>query len=134
MPQYDYSAAGFQDIAVELSTSGPNAGIAILYFNAPSRLNAVTKLLTLEYIKAFYMLQNDSRVRCVVVTGKGKAFAAGASFHGKGAKTFDYSAVKKDEHRDGTGRGVVAIGSFTKPVIAAWASSNEVGTTAQMGD
>ncbi|KAI9003430.1 ClpP/crotonase-like domain-containing protein [Hyaloraphidium curvatum] len=65
------------------------------------------------------MLERDDRVKAVILTGRGRAFAAGASFHTAGAKAFDYSAVTQHAHRDGTGRGVVAISHFTKPVIAA---------------
>lgn len=118
MAPIDYAAEDFRDILVEL-LDGENAGVAIIWFNQPARLNAVTKLQTLEYIKAFALLERDDRVKCVVVSGKGRAFAAGASFHTAGAKAFDYSKVLQREHRDGTGRGVVAISHFKKPVIAA---------------
>lgn len=119
MPSFDYAAEDFRDILVEVHTEGENAGVAVLWFNQPERLNAVTKLQTMEYIKAFWMLERDERVKCVVVTGKGRAFAAGASFHSAGSKAFDYSAVERTAHRDGTGRGVVAISHFKKPCIAA---------------
>jgi 2-(1,2-epoxy-1,2-dihydrophenyl)acetyl-CoA isomerase len=69
----DYS--GFN---VELS--GP--GVATVTFNQPERMNALTRSLKRDLIEMLQQAQMDRRVRVVVFTGSGKAFAAGDDVSG----------------------------------------------------
>ncbi len=53
-------------------------GIASLSFNRPGLLNAMNRIMMDEIINALESIVNDSTIRVAVITGKGKAFMAGA--------------------------------------------------------
>ena len=98
-------------------------GIATVTLHRPDKMNAVTPSMRKELIRGFQEADADDTVRVVVVTGKGKAFCAGADLSSGGA-TFDQSRrqgreVPISEHRDGGGQIALAIFRCRKPVIAA---------------
>lgn len=104
--------------------------VATITLDRPDRLNAFTARMMLELLDAFDRADNDDEVRVVLVTGRGRAFCAGADLEA-GGDTFDASArarrgaegVPEGEgmvtDRDGGGRVVLRIFEMTKPVIAA---------------
>ena len=53
-------------------------GVATVTLNRPARLNALNHQLLLELAGAVESLASDDAVRCVVITGAGGAFCAGA--------------------------------------------------------
>lgn len=90
--------------------------IATITLNRPDKLNAFTERMRQELIDAFDRVDADDNVRAVVVTGKGRAFCAGADLGG-GGKTF---AAKTEEiWRDGGGTVSLRIFQCKKPVIGA---------------
>ena len=101
-------------------------GIALLTLDRPERLNAFTRVMQSEVIEAFDHTDADDAVRAVVVTGRGRAFCAGADLS-SGGQTFDYEArgaqatgaVVDGLHRDGGGLVVLRIFDSLKPVVAA---------------
>jgi enoyl-CoA hydratase/carnithine racemase len=107
-------------------------GIATLTMNRPDKLNAFTGTMMAEMIAAFDQADADDAVRCVIVTGAGRAFCAGADLSA-GARTFDYAnrtdrpdrggggeiAYDSEAARDGGGRLTLRIFQSLKPVIAA---------------
>ena len=107
-------------------------GIATITLNRPEKLNAFTGRMMAELIDAFDRVDADDDVRCVIVTGAGRAFCAGADLSG-GGKTFDYANRSADSPvgpdgelrygaesaRDGGGRVSLRIFACLKPVIAA---------------
>ncbi|MFQ3596293.1 MAG: crotonase/enoyl-CoA hydratase family protein, partial [Sphingomonadaceae bacterium] len=127
--------AAFEQIALEVAD-----GIATITLNRPDRLNAFTGRMMHELIAAFDATDADDAVRCVIVTGAGRAFCAGADLS-EGAKTFDYEArsdaastraghgspvnpdgttdYAHEAVRDGGGRVTLRIFESLKPVIAA---------------
>ncbi len=64
-------------LRIERSTSGPDAGIVVLTLDLPDVRNAMKDDLTAAWADAVASLRRDRSVRCVVVTGAGKAFCAG---------------------------------------------------------
>jgi enoyl-CoA hydratase len=56
----------------------PGAGVALLRLNRPDRLNALNMTVRESLASHFTELAADEEVRCVVITGDEKAFAAGA--------------------------------------------------------
>lgn len=64
-------------LRVERTTTGPDAGIVVLTLDLPDVRNAMKDELTAAWADAVASLQRDRSVRCVVVTGAGKAFCAG---------------------------------------------------------
>ena len=97
-------------------------GIATLTMDRPEALNAFTGTMLHEMIAAFDEIDADDAVRAVVVTGRGRAFCAGADLSSGGA-TFSRggSDVVSDAGvpRDGGGLLTLRIFDCKKPVIAA---------------
>jgi len=60
-----------------LRIEAPAPGVALLTLDLPERRNAMTAELTAAWTQAIAALAADPGVRCVVVTGAGKAFCAG---------------------------------------------------------
>jgi enoyl-CoA hydratase len=59
------------------SVERPSAAVVLLTLDLPDRRNAMTDELTAAWTAAIDALRGDRTVRCVVVTGAGKAFCAG---------------------------------------------------------
>ncbi len=97
-------------------------GIATITLHRPEKLNAFTATMMQELIAAFDATDADDAVRCVIVTGSGRAFCAGADLS-SGGETFDYAkrlgTSEETVHRDGGGRVALRIFRSLKPVIAA---------------
>ena len=64
-------------MAGPLTVERPQQGVVLLTLNLPDRRNAMTDELTAEWGQAVEALRGDRSVRCVVVTGTGRAFSAG---------------------------------------------------------
>lgn len=64
---------GYAAIAVEFD--GP---VAIVTLNRPDQLNAFTVEMTRELADAMRMVSGTAAVRCIILTGAGRAFCAGA--------------------------------------------------------
>ena len=100
--------------------------IATVTLDRPERLNAFTHVMRQELIDAFDQADADDDVRAVVVTGRGRAFCAGADLGG-GAGTFDrdglrhggFEAFEDGTPRDGGGTVALRVARSLKPVIAA---------------
>ncbi|GAA3382679.1 enoyl-CoA hydratase-related protein [Cryptosporangium minutisporangium] len=113
------TSSGFETVALAVEDR-----IATITLDRPERLNAFTPRMAGELVAAFDATDADDDVRAVIVTGRGRAFCAGADL-AAGAETFDYGrAPERAETIDGAPRdlgGVVAlrIGASRKPVIAA---------------
>jgi enoyl-CoA hydratase/carnithine racemase len=117
------STAGYQQISCE--TSG---GVAVVTLDRPDRLNAFTVVMGRELARLFAELDADDTVRVVVVTGRGRAFCAGADL-AAGEASFNANAPHRAGREDmGTIGGVprdtggvtaLAIARCRKPVIAA---------------
>ncbi|MBI2865618.1 MAG: crotonase/enoyl-CoA hydratase family protein [Chloroflexi bacterium] len=93
-------------------------GILTITLNRPEKLNAMTHATILEMVEALDRADEDDEVRVIIVTGAGRGFCAGADLSG-GGKTFDYSGIPIEEHRDGGGLVTLRIYDMKKPLIAA---------------
>ena len=116
-------------------------GVAIVTLNRPEKLNAFNTQMMRDLIAVFDETDGDDAVRCVIVTGAGRAFCAGADLSA-GAQTFDYdsqggaalAARQRDGvQRDGGGLLTLRIYESLKPVIAAVnGAAVGVGATMQL--
>ncbi|HEY6952403.1 MAG TPA: enoyl-CoA hydratase-related protein [Bacteroidota bacterium] len=88
-------------------------GYAIVQFNRPEVLNAINMQLMVELVDALENLDKDDDVRCIILTGNEKAFAAGADIK----EMADASAVEMLT-RDQFARWD-KIRKIKKPIIAA---------------
>jgi enoyl-CoA hydratase/carnithine racemase len=131
----------YEQIAYEV-----DGRVATLTLDRPDRLNAFTVQMQQELVDAFGRADADDQVRVVVVTGRGRAFCAGADLSG-GARSFDHGdpaaaspapaapgtaasgadgrgrlaprRLAPHHHRDEGGLVTLRIYEMTKPVIAA---------------
>lgn len=62
---------------LEITRAGTDDHVAVLWFNRPDNMNALTKVMEAELRDAFASLDRDETVRAIVLTGKGRAFCAG---------------------------------------------------------
>lgn len=91
-------------------------GVATVTLNRPEALNAFSKDVIEEIIKALEDVQNDENVRVVVLTGAGeKAFSAGADIKAM----VGMNALKARELSLMGERLCLAFENLEKPVIAA---------------
>ena len=65
-----------------------HGAVAVITLNRPDALNALNQQLTSELGTALRHFDADRAIGCIVVTGAGKAFAAGADIKEMAAKTF----------------------------------------------
>lgn len=94
--------------------------ILTITLNRPDHLNAFTNVMRDEMIAAFDQADADDDIRCVIVTGEGRGFCAGADL-GDGGDTFNTEREGQDGPvwRDGGGQVSLRIFESKKPVIGA---------------
>jgi enoyl-CoA hydratase/carnithine racemase len=97
----------------EVVREHPGDGVALLRINRPERLNALSMSVREEMAKEFLDITGDPDIRCVVVTGDEKAFAAGADVAELGKRNII------DEAFDRSRIAWAAIEKCPKPIIAA---------------
>lgn len=82
MPGVALSAAPASETAAELLVERPAEGVAVVQMNRPEATNALSLSLQAALSKAFTELGADDAVRCIVLTGGEKVFAAGGDIKG----------------------------------------------------
>ena len=94
--------------------------VALITLNRPERLNAWTQTMEDEFIDAIDTAAADSGVGCVVVTGAGRGFCAGADIGGwdRGLKGEAGARPSKLLREGGSPEVPIAL-TRGKPVIAA---------------
>ena len=97
--------------------------IAVLFLNRPNKLNAFTFSMMEEIISALDSLEADDSVHAVIITGKGRAFCAGADLS-SGQDTFnpsfdDFAVQDSDFRRDSGGILTLRMYKFLKPIVVA---------------
>jgi len=91
-------------------------GLAILTLFRPGRRNAFTASMNRELGSILAAASRDDRVRCVIVTGDGESFCAGADL---GSGSFTGQRKAEETRRDEGGILALALIGCRKPVIAA---------------
>jgi 2-(1,2-epoxy-1,2-dihydrophenyl)acetyl-CoA isomerase len=97
-------------------------GVATITLNRPAQLNALNVRIGVELLDALRRCRQDADLRCVVLTGAGRAFCAGDDL--KSGTGFSERAAGEDvagRYVRGEGRWpqiVLAIRALPKPVVA----------------
>ena len=100
-------------------------GVATITLNRPDKRNALSDELTPALRQTLLVLEADPAVRCIVITGAGRAFCAGGDVSGMGNSgtgpagpqaTLE-DAVRKLQHRQET--LTLRLWDLAKPTIAA---------------
>ena len=94
-----------------LNSHGP---VLLIRLNRPEALNALNFTLMHDLAAALVQADADPEVRCIVLTGSEKAFAAGADVREMAGKTF-----AEAYGQDIFGAASAAISRIRKPIIAA---------------
>lgn len=92
----------------------PRGAVALITLNRPQALNALNSALMKELSDALDLAEKDAGIRCIVITGSEKAFAAGADIKEMQPKTY-MEAYAEDfitTHHERVAR-------CRKPVVAA---------------
>lgn len=97
--------------------------IAVLSLNRPNKLNAFTFSMMEEMICALDVLEVNDSVDALIITGKGRAFCAGADLS-SGQETFnpsfdDFAVQESDFRRDSGGILTLRMYKFLKPIVIA---------------
>jgi enoyl-CoA hydratase len=87
--------------------------VALVQLNRPKVLNALSTDLMRELVEALYLLEDDTSVRVIILTGDERAFAAGADIQ----QMVEASPI--DQINDNRFRTWKQLSLFTKPIIAA---------------
>ena len=97
-----YTSLGTTDVTVShVPASSPTpTPVVLVTLNRPKNHNAFTKTMEEELVHVFSLLDVDDRVKCVVLTGAGKMFCAGADLD-VGFTSLLKESVRETEHRDG---------------------------------
>jgi enoyl-CoA hydratase len=88
-------------------------GVGLITLNRPEALNALNHQLLSEVNQALDLLEKDSNIGCIVITGSEKAFAAGADI--KEMKDLNFPQIYLDDFFSLADR----IAQRRKPLIAA---------------
>ncbi|KAG7349335.1 enoyl-CoA hydratase/isomerase [Nitzschia inconspicua] len=76
-------------VDVQKANDKDNTSIALITLNRPKALNALNDALFGDLLHATQLLDKDKDVRCIVLTGSTKAFAAGADISEMKDKTYE---------------------------------------------
>ncbi|HLI08462.1 MAG TPA: enoyl-CoA hydratase-related protein [Ktedonobacteraceae bacterium] len=96
-----------------------DGGVLTITMNRPEVLNAVNDVMLDEMGEVLEEAGGAGEVRCVVITGAGRAFGAGADLRGFAQLHGSGEPIKVSEHLQKYHRIVRAIRTLPKPVIAA---------------
>ncbi|MBR9989155.1 MAG: enoyl-CoA hydratase/isomerase family protein [Gemmatimonadetes bacterium] len=98
-------------------TSATDGHVRSLTLNRPDRLNAVSRALYEALTSAFEYAGKDDAVRCIILTGSGRAFSAGADL--KAHAETPPTAAERKRYARAAQRANAAIQQCPKPVVAA---------------
>ena len=90
-----------------------DAGVAFVRMNREEKHNAFHRELSLAVSDTMDNLDADDEVRCIVLTGAGKAFSAGADM------TEALASFESGGRGDGMAQAVVKVATLKTPTIAA---------------
>lgn len=95
-----------------VAVARPQAGVALLTLDRPHALNALSMALRRDIVSALAALAEDESLRCLVVTGAGRAFCAGLDLVEIGTHGVPPVGGEDDDP-------IAAIERFPLPVIGA---------------
>ncbi|MBN8808714.1 MAG: enoyl-CoA hydratase/isomerase family protein [Sphingomonas sp.] len=104
-----------------IALSRPRDRVAMLTLDRPRQRNAYTHALCDEVLAALDDYLRDDTLRCLIITGAGKAFCSGGDVSGVDgvrASLRGTQLAEGREMRDGMQRVILALAHLDKPVIA----------------
>ncbi|WP_027417040.1 enoyl-CoA hydratase-related protein [Aneurinibacillus terranovensis] len=101
---------GYETILVEKED-----GVAKVTMNRPDKFNAFTEQMHREFLDALKKAEKDAEVRCLVITGAGKAFNAGQDLAEVQGKDVDFGSFLRERYNP----LIMQLQKIEKPIIAA---------------
>ena len=104
-----------------LDIETPSAGVLLVRFNRPNKLNAINEVMRDEIARTFASVATDTSVHAVVLTGVGRGFCSGIDIRDFGPGMLEASAPAIDRLRFQEAMAALpqAIRAMPQPVIAA---------------
>src|SRR2546430_2610433 len=96
-----------------------DGGVLTITMNRPEVLNAFNDIMLAELTEVVEAAAQDEAVRCVVLTGAGRAFGSGQDLHSLVEVRSSGSVGTVSKHLQKYHRVVYAIREMPKPVLAA---------------
>jgi enoyl-CoA hydratase/carnithine racemase len=97
----------------ELVAVSTDAGVGVMRLQRPEQRNAFNRAMSDAVMAALDALEADGEVRCVLLTGSGGSFSAGADMNEAVA------AIDGAGRSEGMGAAIARAARFGKPLIAA---------------
>lgn len=85
--------------------------IGVITLNAPGRMNTISGAMLSQLSEKFLQADNDPNVRCIILTGAGRAFCAGLDLGSQAGKTESLGVL------DDTGSNIVEFNVRETPPI-----------------
>ncbi|KZL83299.1 enoyl- hydratase isomerase family protein [Colletotrichum incanum] len=99
-----------------IRVQGPDAfGVAVVFLDRAKEWNALTVPMLEDMIKIFDLMDQDYRIKSIVVTGDGPIFCSGVDLK----QGFGEIGKTPGTHRDAGGQLALAVHRCRKPMIAA---------------
>jgi enoyl-CoA hydratase/carnithine racemase len=76
-------------------------GVGVITLNRPKALNALCDALFEDLIHAATAFNTDDKIGSIIITGKGKAFAAGADIEEMSQREFEFAYKTVSGKNDG---------------------------------
>ncbi len=96
-----------------------DGGVLTVTMNRPEKLNAFDDTMLQELTEVIEAAAQDEAVRCLVITGAGRAFGSGQDLTTFAARSATAGPFKVSQHLVSYHRLVFAIRNAPKPVVAA---------------
>jgi len=103
-------------MSVDLSVNGT---VAIILFNRPDKLNALTNDMWGQLAEHLERCERDSTIRAVVITGAGRAFCAGADISKPASAKPDKSLASAIDAMNAYNAVIRRLYHLSKPTVAA---------------
>jgi enoyl-CoA hydratase/carnithine racemase len=94
------------------------SGVAVVTLARPDRLNALSEEMLADLVALAADVERDAGLRCLVLTGAGRAFSAGGDYAALQALSTDSVSAILERLDRGT-RAISAVQAIRVPVIAA---------------
>src|SRR6266699_4497305 len=104
----------FQHLLVE-----QDGAVLTIIMNRPEKLNAFNDIMLQEMIEVAEAAARDDAIRCVVITGAGRAFGSGQDLTSFVPRSNTAALLRVSEQLTNYHRLVLALRGMPKPVIAA---------------
>ncbi|ELK41976.1 enoyl-CoA hydratase-related protein [Brevibacillus agri] len=90
-------------------------GVAVMTLNRPDKFNAFTEVMHKEIVAALKEAQKDDAVRCILLTGAGRAFNAGQDLGEVSGEDIDFGGFLRKRYNP----MILQLQKTEKPIVAA---------------